>query len=103
MAKLLKRKQLRAYFATQDIDEKLHKYSKSTLFKWSASDTFDIRMALLASATLTEITQGLCWHPYEDVWLEPENVVVTSLNEVLEYEKSLSSGELRIQEFNGWE
>lgn len=91
-----------ACFANAEIDQQLKKFSKSTLFNWGASDTFDLRMALLASATLTEIAKGVCWHAFSDAWPSSETIVSQSLKEVSEYEKSLTPEQFKVHEFRGW-
>ncbi|WP_445370112.1 hypothetical protein ACH518_00440 (plasmid) [Methylomonas sp. HW2-6] len=100
--KLLKKPVPVAYFANAEIDQHLKKCTKSTLFNFGSSDTFDLRMALLASATITEVTKGICWQAFSDTWPSSDTIVSQALKEVCEYENSLTPEEFRVHEFKGW-
>lgn len=102
IGKLIGKKAQINYFASPEIDEKLKSYNKVIILSWGSSDTFELRMAMLASATLAMISGGISCYPADDVWHSPETAVEESINEVAEYEKSLKPREFKLHKFEGW-
>lgn len=102
LGKVLNRKSSKVYFASPEIDEKLEKYKKMLYFRWGSSDTFELRMALLGSATLTMLTNGVCYDPQGDIWYDNSIIVGEALNGVLEYENYLKPDQLELQKFEEW-
>jgi len=102
IGKLLGKKAQINYFASPEIDKQLKTYNKVLTFNWGSSDTFEFRMAALASATLAKITGGLSCYPADNIWYNTVTVVEESINEVAEYERSLQPREFRLHKFEGW-
>ena len=100
--KLLNKPIETSYFVSPEIDEKLMSFNKVITFNWGSSDTFELRMALLASATLTKIANGVCCYPADNIWYNTETVVENSLKEVSDYEKSLKPSEFKLHKFEKW-
>ena len=90
-------------FASPEIDKKLKPYNKVITFNWGSADTFELRMAVLASATLTKITGGISYYPEDGIWYNTDTVVEESIKEVSEYEKSLKPSEFQLHKFEGWQ
>ena len=65
-------------------------------------DSFELRFVSMVSAILTELTNGVCTYPADDIWYENKNIVEEFYKEVCDYEKSLSEEELEYHEFDGW-
>ncbi|MEZ5335223.1 MAG: hypothetical protein R2741_08300 [Methanolobus sp.] len=102
LEKILNRKSSSVYFANQEIDEKLKRCKKVLYFRWGSSDTFELRMALLGSATLSVLTNGVCYDPQGDIWHSNSRIIEESLNDVQEYESALQPDKLILHKFEEW-
>ena len=71
-------------------------------FRWGSSDTFELRMALLGSATLSVLINGVCYDPQGDIWYDNSTIIEEALKGVLEYENDLKSDELKLDQFEEW-
>jgi len=100
--KLLKKPIEQNYFCSKEIDEKLKLYKYVVTFNFGIADTFELRMASLASATLSRITNGLCCYPGDDIWYDNETIVENALKDVADHERSLNPREFRLHEFEEW-
>ena len=100
--KLLGKKSLLSEFAPAKIETKLANCKKSISFVWHSSDSFELRFASLTSAILTEITNGVCCYPADDIWYENENIIEEAFKEIKEYESSMSESDLQFHEFKSW-
>ncbi len=100
--KLFRKKTPKLYYAGPEIDDKLKECKKMLSFVWGTADTFELRMALLSSAVLTVITNGVCCYPVDDIWYDNNTIVKNFLNDVMEYENSLKSKELKLHKFDKW-
>lgn len=90
------------YFVSLEIDEKLKQFNKVITFNWGSADTFELRMAVLASATLAKVTGGISCYPADDVWYNTDTVVEEAIAEVSDYEKSLKPREFKLHKFEQW-
>lgn len=88
--------------AKPKIEKKLEKCTKIITFLWATHDTFELRFALLVSAIISELTNGLRYYPAEDYWYEDEDIVGTTLNDIKDYENSVSGKNLTFHEFDNW-
>ena len=77
-------------------------FKKVLSFVWHAGDNFQFRFAFLASAIITELTNGICCYPADDIWYDTKTIVSEAWKEVKEYESSLKENELDYMEFKGW-
>lgn len=102
LVKLLKRSEEHVYYASPEIDKKLTQCQNVITFTWGSADTCELRMASLASATLAQITDGVCCYPADDLWYHNDTIVQDMLEEVTEYEKSLNTHELSVHLFEKW-
>ncbi|WP_292470994.1 hypothetical protein [Methanolobus sp.] len=101
--KILSRKSSPVYYVNSEIDEKLKKCSKILYFRWGSSyDIFELRMALLSSATLAVLTNGVCYDPQDDIWYDNSTIIEDALKEVRKYENLLEPDELKWEKFEEW-
>jgi hypothetical protein len=100
--KLLGKKQLEVEFAPADIEKKLNECTKVVTFVWHGSDTFALRFASMTSAVLTELTNGVCCYPADDIWYENKNIVEEAFKEAKDYEKSIKEKDFDFVAFEEW-
>lgn len=100
--KLRGRKQEETAFAPPEVEKRLKDCKKAVSFVWHAGDSFELRFASLTSAILTELTNGVCCYPADDIWYDNKNIVDEAFKETSEYEKSLSEKEIEFHEFDEW-
>lgn len=100
--KLFGKKQPEIDFANPEIDNKLLDCKKAISFVWHSGDTFQLRFVLLFSAILTEITNGVCNYPADDVWYDNHDIVNKAFMDVISYENSLKASEIKFFEFQSW-
>ncbi len=87
-------------FATPAIESRLVDCTKAVSFVWHVGDSFEFRFASLASAILTELTNGVCCYPADDIWYDNNNIVENAFKEIIEYEES--ERDIQFHEFDGW-
>ena len=100
--KLLRKPKEKLPFHSREIDQRLKDKKYVVTFNFGIADTFELRMASLASAALSKITDGVCCYADDDLWYDNTNIIQNALNDVSEYEKSLKEREFRIHEFEKW-
>lgn len=100
--KLLGKRQLEIQFASTDIENRLIDCKKVVTFVWHAGDSFELRFAYLTSAILTELTNGVCTYPADDIWYDNKNIVDKAFKEIKEYEKTLNEKDLDFMTFDQW-
>lgn len=100
--RLLGKKQTDVSFASPQIESRLKDCKKVVTFVWHAGDSFELRFASLTSAILTEITNGVCCYPADDIWYDTENIVDNAYKEFKQYEESIREQDLNFHEFDGW-
>ncbi len=104
MSKLLGKKQPDNPLFMPDIDNRLKDCKKMVSFVWHVADSFELRFASLASAILTELTDGVCTYPADDIWYNNENFVEKTWQEIKDYETTLlKERDLKFHEFKGWD
>ncbi|WP_114783703.1 hypothetical protein [Botryobacter ruber] len=101
--KLKGKKITEVQFASPEIEGKLKNYDKVVTFVWHSSDSFELRFASLTSAILTELTNGICSYPADNIWYDTESIVEKAYKEIKEYEQSLNKKEIKYHEFEDWE
>jgi hypothetical protein len=90
--------------ANEDVDKRLKDCKKVVSFVWHAADSFELRFASLASAILTELTNGVCSYPADNIWYDNTGFVEKTWNEIKEYETTLlKEGDLAFHEFKKWD
>jgi len=100
--KLLGKKQPDVSFATPEIESRLNDCNKVVTFVWHASDSFDLRFASLTSAILTELTDGVCCYPADDIWYDNENIVDKAYKDIKDYEQTFNEKDVQFHEFDQW-
>jgi hypothetical protein len=100
--KLRGKKQEEIPFASPEIEERLKYCKKITSFVWHAGDSFELRFASLTSAILTELTDGVCTYPADDIWYDNKNIVDEAFKEVKAYERTLKERDIEFHEFEKW-
>src|SRR5271156_5375911 len=76
-------------FANPEVEKRLSECKQLVSFIWHAGDSFELRFASLTSAILTELTNGVCSYPADNIWYDYKNIVEEAFAEIEEYEKSL--------------
>ncbi|PVY40253.1 hypothetical protein [Pontibacter virosus] len=100
--KLIGKKTTEIPFASPAIEDKLKNFDKVITFVWHAGDSFELRFASLTSAILTELTNGICYYPADDIWYETKGIVEETYKEIKAYEQSLKGKEIKYHEFDEW-
>ncbi|WP_266205435.1 hypothetical protein [Pontibacter kalidii] len=100
--KLKGKKTIEIPFASPEIEDRLKNYDKVITFVWHAGDSFELRFASLTSAILTELTNGICYYPADDIWYETKGIVEETYKEIRAYEQSLKGKEIKYHEFEEW-
>lgn len=97
-----KKEQPQIPFASPEIEKRLEDCRKVVSFVWHAGDSFELRFAALTSAILSELTNGVCTYPADDIWYDNKNIVDEAYEEICDYEKSFNESELEFHEFDEW-
>ncbi|WJS96480.1 hypothetical protein NYQ10_08455 [Flavobacterium johnsoniae] len=92
----------KAFNKQTETEKRLSKCTKFLNFNWHLDNTFELRFALLTSAIITEITNGVRYYPVDDYWYENKNIVNQTFEDVKDFESSISHDRLRFHEFDGW-
>ena len=100
--KLFGKKQQEVAFASPDIEKRLIECQKVISFVWHSGDSFQLRFASLTSAILTELTDGVCTYPADDIWYDNKSITDEAFKEVKEYEQTLKEKDIEFQEFEKW-
>ncbi len=90
------------YFADAEIDARLRHYRTVATFNWGAADLFELRMATLASAALTNLLDGQRVFADNGIWYGPEFPVEEALREAERYEGGVPPREHRVHPFENW-
>jgi len=100
--RLLGKKEHNVPFAGPEIEKRLSDCKQLVSFIWHAGDSFELRFASLTSAILTELTDGVCCYPADNIWYDNRNIVKDAFIEIKEYEKSLKQEDVKFHEFEKW-
>ncbi len=100
--KLLNRPSEKIEYANAKIDSKLENCKLVLTFNWGSHNSLELRMASLSSAILSELTNGICCYPADDIWYDNKTIVKEAFEESIEYENSLKLTDWRMNEFKGW-
>jgi hypothetical protein len=102
LEKIFRKKQNEIEIEKPEIEKRLEKCKKSVNFIWHTGDSFELRFASLTSSILTELTNGVCTYPADDIWYENKNIVEEAYKEIKEYELTIKERDLLFHEFEGW-
>ena len=102
LEKLSRRRREPVYLASPEIDQKLARCTKELSFVWGSADTLELRLATLSAAILSEITDGVCFYPADNIWYSNEGIVENALKEAESYESSLKPTQLKLHRFERW-
>ncbi|MFZ6012608.1 MAG: hypothetical protein ACOYXT_19850 [Bacteroidota bacterium] len=87
-----------------EIDKRLKDCKKIMSSVWHAMDSFEVRFASLTSAILTELTNGVCSYPADNIWYDNEGFVEKTWKEIKEYETAhLKERDLVFHQFEKWD
>lgn len=100
--KLFGKKQVEVEYAIPEIEKRLKDCKKIVIFVWGSNDSFELRFASLTSAILTELTNGICTYPADNIWYDNKNIVEEAYKEIKEYEKTLKIKDIKFHEFDEW-
>lgn len=100
--KLLGKKHTESAFAAPEIEKRLIHCKKQVSFVWHSDDPFEFRFASMTSAVLTELTNGVCFFPADNIWYDNSYIAEQAFRETLTFENSLDERELKCFEFDGW-
>jgi hypothetical protein len=101
--KILGKKQPDVFYASPEIDNRLQECQKIITFNWGFADSFELRFASLFSAILTELTNGVCSYPADNIWYNNNKIVDYAYSEVKQHEELLTEKTVRFHEFEGWD
>jgi hypothetical protein len=99
---LLGRKPPERYLVDAEIDARLAPCKKVLSFEWGSADSLELRMAIVSSAVLAELTNGVCSYPADNTWYPSGGTVESALKEAEAYEESLRPKQLELHKFEGW-
>jgi hypothetical protein len=85
---------------SEEIDAKLKDCKNMLSFVWHSMDSFELRFALLTSAIISELVNGVRCYPADDIWYENETVVADAWKEVQEFEQSLQEQDLKFHPYD---
>lgn len=100
--RLVKKKKEEVPFAPPEIELRLKNCKKTATFNWHATDTFETRFALLTSAILAKLTDGICYDPQEGIWFDNRSIVENAFKKVKEHEDLFDNNTLVYHEFTEW-
>ncbi len=100
--KIKGKKQADIPFASPEIEERLKHFDKCVSFVWHVADSFELRFAALASAILSQLTNGVCCYPADGIWYDNKNIVEEAYHEIKQYEQSWQAKDLIFHEFDQW-
>lgn len=100
--KLIGKKQPEIQFAAPKLENRLKDCKKAICFVWNSGDSFQLRFASLMSAVLTELTNGVCTYPVDDIWYDNQDFADKTFREIVEYENSLNASRIKFFEFQNW-
>ncbi len=101
--KLFKRQNEPIFFESPKIDDKLKNCTLLISFVWGDHDDFDFRFAVLISAIITKLTNGICCYPSDDLWYDNESILEDAKRDIEDYEDGLDLDNLQYHKFNGWD
>ena len=103
IGRLLGKKQADQPLFDSEIDKRVKDCKKAISFVWHVADSFELRFASLTSAILTELTDGVCTYPADNIWYENENLVEKTWQEINHFETTLlKERDLKFHAFEGW-
>lgn len=103
LSKWFGKKQSKKSLYPSEIEPRMKDCKKDLFFVWQGGDSFEMRFALLTSAVITELTQGVCYYEADNIWYENENLVENTWKEIQEFETtSLKEKDLKFHEFESW-
>ena len=82
--------------------EKMRFWPSLVAFVWHSGDSFELRFASLTSAILTELTDGVCTYPADNIWYDNENIADEAFKEIKAYEQTLKEKDIEFQVFEKW-
>ncbi|MFP9116388.1 hypothetical protein ACLI08_01215 [Flavobacterium sp. RNTU_13] len=101
--KLIGKRKDNRYFESKQIDAILKNCHKQISFNFNSStDSFEARFAILTSAIITELTDGLYNYPADNIWCTANDLVEKSYEEVREFENTLIEENITFHEFKEW-
>lgn len=100
--KLLSKPTEKVEYVNTEIDLKLVDCKLILTFNWGSHNSLELRMSSLSSAIITELTDGICCYPADDIWYDNKSIVDDAYKELLEYESSLKPTEWKMHEFEDW-
>jgi len=100
--KLMNKSNEKVEYANTEIDSKLADCKLVLTFNWGSHNSLELRMSSLSSAIISELTNGICSYPADDIWYDNKTIVEDAHKELLEYENSLKPTEWRMHKFEGW-
>jgi hypothetical protein len=86
----------------KEIDSILSKCKKEITLRWGTQDTLELRMAVLSSAILMEVFEGVCFDPQEGRWDISTGAFDKFLSEVNGFESTIKPSQWKLHEFEKW-
>ena len=101
--KLFNKPAIKVEYVSAEIDSKLSDYKLLFIFNWGSHNSLELRLSSLSSAIISELTNGICCYPDDNIWYNNNTIVEDAFNELLGYENSLKPLEWKVSEFEGWD
>lgn len=102
LQKILNNKTEAIDFVNPEIGAKLENCNWVLTFNWGIHNSLELRMSSLSAAIISELTNGICCYPADDIWYDNKTIVEDAYKKSLEYENSLRPNEWKVHEFGGW-
>lgn len=99
---LFKGKEMESFYVNKEIDNILKTCKKQIMISWGVQDSLEFRMALLSTAILTELMDGICYDLQDGTWLEHEGIFEKFRDEITAYESSIKPQKWSLHEFDAW-
>ena len=100
--KLMNKPSEKIEYANTEIDSKLADCKLVLTFNWGSHNSLELRISSLSSAIISDLTDGVCCYPADDIWYDNKTIVEDAYTELIEYENSLNPNEWKMNEFEGW-
>ena len=90
------------YIANEELDKLLKSCNKNILINFKTHNKSELRISLLFSAFLAELTNGVVFDPQNGRYLNGTEAIETFIFEIEDYENSITENEFIVNKFENW-
>jgi hypothetical protein len=94
--------EMSASYSSPEVDRRLSSCRRRLVFCWGSSDMFELRMAMVSSAVVAEVGDGVACYPADGIWYDAGWTAERALGEARDYENSLKGRGLKYHKFERW-